>query len=279
MATESKFITLEKLRQLVEALGLDEKQRSKFLIGEWRRLKETEKEMREERERLREAEEKKILREAEERERLSEAEERERVRRTEPEERRAEMELKKLRIVLEAKQIEAETRLERLEDRRPMAAGARAPELPSFVDGKDNLDSYLLRFERYATVVGWEKETWATRLSSLLSGRSLEVYSGLSTEDALNYDRLHLALLKRYNFTEHGYRERFRGAKPEGQETPSQFLVKISNYFDKWVELGSVDKLYEGVMELMVREQFTNSCPKDVAVHLMVRKIWKSWRG
>ena len=55
MATESKSITLEELRQQVEALGLDEKQRSKFLIDEWRRLKETEKEMREERERLREA--------------------------------------------------------------------------------------------------------------------------------------------------------------------------------------------------------------------------------
>ena len=68
MATESKSITLEELRQQVEALGLDEKQRSKFLIDEWRRLKETEKEMREERERLREAEERERLREAEERE-------------------------------------------------------------------------------------------------------------------------------------------------------------------------------------------------------------------
>ena len=78
-----------------------------------------------------------------------------------------------------------ETRLERQEDRRHIAASARAPELPSFVDGKDNLDSYLLRFVRYATVAGWEKETWATRLSLLLSGKALEVYSGRSIEDIL----------------------------------------------------------------------------------------------
>ena len=32
-----------------------------------------------------------------------------------------------------------------------------------------------------------------------------------------------------------------------------------------------MDKSYERVMELMVREQFTNSCSKDVAVHLMER--------
>ena len=149
-------------------------------------------------------------------------------------------------------------------------AGARTPELPSFVDGKDNLDSYLLHFERYATVAGWEK-TWATQLSLLVYSIALEVYLSLSTEDALNYDRLHIALLKRYNFTEHGYRERCRGAKSEDQETPSQFLVRISNYFDKWVQLASVYKLYEGVMELIVHEQFTSSCSKNVVVHLMER--------
>ena len=45
MATETKSIALEELRQQVEALGSDEKQRSKLLINEWCRLKETEKEM------------------------------------------------------------------------------------------------------------------------------------------------------------------------------------------------------------------------------------------
>ena len=66
--------------------------------------------------------------------------------------------------------------------------------------------------------------------------------------------------------------ERFLG-KPNLRvnRPPSQFLVRISNYFDKWVELASVDKSYKGVMELMVREQFTNSRSKDVAVHLMER--------
>ena len=46
----------------------------------------------------------------------------------------------------------------------------KASELPGFVDGKDNLDSYLLRLERYATVAGWRLSDWATRLSPLLSG-------------------------------------------------------------------------------------------------------------
>ena len=114
-----------------------------------------------------------------------------------------------------------------------MFARTKAPVLPGFVDGKNNLDSYLLRFKRYATVAGWEQSDWATRLSPLLSGRALDVYSGLSGELARDYDKLQKALLQRYDFMEQGYCERFRGAKLEGQESPSQFIVRISNYFDE----------------------------------------------
>ena len=67
---------------------------------------------------------------------------------------------------------------------------AKAPKLPSFVDGKDDLDAYLQRFERFATIAKWEKTGWASKLSALLSGRALEVYSRLSEEAAQDYDRV-----------------------------------------------------------------------------------------
>ena len=63
---------------------------------------------------------------------------------------------------------------------------------PGFMDEKDNLNSYLLRFERYATVAGLERPDWAARRSPLLSGRALDVYSGLSDEQGIliSYRRL-----------------------------------------------------------------------------------------
>ena len=65
---------------------------------------------------------------------------------------------------------------------------AKAPKLPSFVDGKDNLDAYLQRFERFPTTAKWKKTGWASKLSALLSGHALEVYSRLSEEAAQDYD-------------------------------------------------------------------------------------------
>ena len=53
---------------------------------------------------------------------------------------------------------------------------AKAPKLPSFVDGKDDLDAYLWRIERFATTAKWDRTGWATKLTALLSGRALDVY-------------------------------------------------------------------------------------------------------
>ena len=72
----------------------------------------------------------------------------------------------------------------------PRNKDAKSPKLPSFIDEKDELDSYLLRFERYAENASWEKDTWAIKLSALLTGRAMDVYTRMSDADASDYDKL-----------------------------------------------------------------------------------------
>ena len=115
----------------------------------------------------------------------------------------------------------------------PRNKDAKSPKLPSFIDEKDELDSYLLRFERYAENASWEKDTWAIKLSALLTGRAMNVYTRMSDADASDYDKLKKALLTRYNYTEDGYRKRFREAMPETEETPDQFVIRLKNYLAK----------------------------------------------
>ena len=144
----------------------------------------------------------------------------------------------------------------------------RGPKIPCFVDGKDQLDCYLMRFERYVQDCGRTKETWASTLSVLLTGRALEVYSRLSDEDAKSYDVLKEALLRRYDLTEGGYRRKFRNARPGWDENPGQFLTRLSGYLAKWVELSGIEYTITGVLELLVKEQFMNVCSGDLTVHL-----------
>ena len=96
--------------------------------------------------------------------------------------------MERARLEFESKKGERENRSDAAEEVRRNVRIARSPELPAIVDGRDDLDNYLLRFERYATVSRWEKDSWVTQLSPLLSGRALEVYSRLSQEDAMSYE-------------------------------------------------------------------------------------------
>ena len=133
---------------------------------------------------------------------------------------------------------------------------AKLPKLPSFCDGKDNMDAYLKRFERFAKNAKWPTEEWATNLSTLLQGKALEVYSRFSTKDANDYEKLRDALLKRYQLMEEGFRQTFGNSKQEIGETAGQFVIRLSNYLARWMKLGKVKATFEGLRDLIVREQF-----------------------
>lgn len=118
----------------------------------------------------------------------------------------------------------------------------------------------------------WEKQDWATHLSALLKGKSLEVYSRLSPEDALVYDKLKEALLKRFQMSEEGFRQKFRTCKPESGETSAQFVVRLDNYLGRWIDMSKTNHTYGELKDLLLQEQFVNESNKSLALFLKERK-------
>ena len=89
----------------------------------------------------------------------------------------SEIELEKLKHSFEMKHLELMGQLEvqratfktELEKQKSeKLAHARDPKLPYFEESKDKMDSYLSRFEKYATANKWDKNVWAAYLSALL---------------------------------------------------------------------------------------------------------------
>ncbi|KAJ8037802.1 Protein NYNRIN [Holothuria leucospilota] len=146
------------------------------------------------------------------------------------------------------------------------ASPFKKPEIPCFNEKTDEIDSYLKRFERYAIATEKPKSDWAMLLSALLTGKALTVYSRLSDDDYKNYDTLKKALLFTYELNADGFRRKFRGSKPEGGETYAQFVERITGYLKRWVDLSNTDKSFEGMLDLMVRDQFYGVCSKELRV-------------
>ena len=131
---------------------------------------------------------------------------------------------------------------------------------------------YLLRFEHYAENASWEKDSWAVKLSALLIGSAMDVYTRMLDADASDYNKLKKALLTRYDYTEDSYRKRFREAMPETEETPDQFVIRLKNYLTKWLEpSGSSPQNFDALVDLIVKELFINACSEDLAMYLLER--------
>lgn len=109
----------------------------------------------------------------------------------------------------------------------------KGPKLQMFNEDKDDMDSFLLRFERYADIQKYDRSEYAIYLSALLQGSALDVYTRLSATEANDYEVLKTALLKHYLLTEEGFRKKFHGSRIDRNETASQYMSRLCNYFDR----------------------------------------------
>ena len=200
-----------------------------------------------------------------EKERIAEKEEAERIRQHEKD---------ILRIQAESDRIRSqETSMSReINDSayRPRNYG-RSPKLPVFCDGKDDMDAYLQRFERYAENEGWEDGCYGTYLGTLLSGKALEVYSRLPASEAKDYSKLKEALLIHYQLTQEDYRKKFHSGTQTSMETASQYLARLEHFFDNWIRLSRIEESFEELRELILVEKFLHSCPRELALFIRER--------
>ena len=118
-----------------------------------------------------------------------------------------EIELEKLKYSLERQhdELKGQMNLQRAvfkveleEQKAEKAAHARDPKLPYFDESKDKIDTYLSRFEKYATANEWKKSVWAAYLSALLKGRALYVYDKLSVDDAADYEKIEGSIVEEF---------------------------------------------------------------------------------
>ena len=99
-----------------------------------------------------------------------------------------------------------------------------------------------------------DRAGWSTNISAHLTGHALEVYSRMASADALGYDMLKEALLKRHQMTEEGLCSNFLECKVEDGEIRPESIVTLILYYTSWVDLTKVTRCYAGLFEMMLKE-------------------------
>ena len=180
-------------------------------------------EMKEDEARIAEMEEAERIRQhkKEDEERIAAMEEAEKIRQHEKEVLRIQVEADRIRLQETSMSREMNDSANRTRN------SGRSPKLPVFSEAKDDMDTYLQRFERYAENEGWDADCYGTYLGSLLSGKALEVYSRLPASEARDYYKLKEALLIHYQLPQEDYRKKFHSGTQTSMETASQYLARL----------------------------------------------------
>jgi transposase InsO family protein len=143
-------------------------------------------------------------------------------------------------------------------------------QLPYLTDS-DDVDRYLDHFERVAECQKWKRETWALRLSVLLTGKAREAFDQLPLEETSNYDALKTALLFLFQSTPDTYRSKFRSVRKAGNETFPQFVHRLTELLKRWVCLAGKKEEFKDLCDLIVQEQLLSSVTDDLALFIRER--------
>ena len=81
------------------------------------------------------------------------------------------------------------------------------------------------------------------------------MFNRISLDGRGDYELLKMVLLNRYRLTDADFRNKFRQAKPQDDESFSQFGIRITGYLNRWIELSETSLSYEGIRDLLIREQ------------------------
>ena len=124
----------------------------------------------------------------------------------------------------------------------------------------DDIESFLVTFERIMTAYKIPKEQWTYYLAPQLTGKAQQAFAALSTEESGVYEGVKTAVLLRYGVNEEAYRRRFRAASRREGETNRELAVRLLDLQTKWLKkCTTVDEIKEQV----AMEQFLNILPME----------------
>ena len=166
------------------------------------------------------------------------------------------------RLVGESRQVE--------ETRTNVSQGSKEGEAKLVkLTVQDDIESYLITFERVMRAYEEKENRWAVKLAPQLTGKAQQAYAAMRAEDAGTYQLLKEAILRRYDISDETYRKRFRETVKKEDETVSELAVRLDDLLQKWTKDC---KTVAEVRDLMVREQLLNALPRDLKIWVSERK-------
>ncbi|KAJ8049627.1 hypothetical protein HOLleu_02455 [Holothuria leucospilota] len=141
--------------------------------------------------------------------------------------------------------------------------------VPKFQE--DNVEKFFNHFEKLGEQLKWPRDKWSILIQSNFTGKAQEVYSALSIEDSMDYDKVKKAILQAYELVPEAYRQKFRKYRKADTQTYVEFAYQKERHFDRWCASKKVST-FDTVRQLMLVEEFKRCVNDDIKTHLEENK-------
>ena len=133
----------------------------------------------------------------------------------------------------------------------------------------DDIEAYLVTFERLMASYSAPRSSWTLELAPQLTGKAQQAYAALDPTAAADHDLLKAAILHRYAINTETHRSRLRTATLTDGETNVELVTRLTDLARKWTASATS---IEAVLDLLVLEQLSNTLPRDVQLHVRERQ-------
>nr|XP_042913112.1 uncharacterized protein LOC122273114 [Parasteatoda tepidariorum] len=175
------------------------------------------------------------------------------------------LELEKIRLEIEARQCGPSTNTDGFR-RKPVIDLLSL--MPRFDPNNNDINLYLVLFERQAQLSEVPKEFWASNLIGLLPYDVAQLIARESDDVASDYDRVKLLLLKRFKLTAEKFRQLFVKHNRTNSSSWQDFAYELRNFFQGWVS-GLEITTFKQLGELIISDQIKRKVPADVKDHFI----------
>ncbi|KAI7812514.1 hypothetical protein IRJ41_003201 [Triplophysa rosa] len=139
----------------------------------------------------------------------------------------------------------------------------KEPKLEKFTEF-DDVEHFLITFERIAAACRWTKQDWAFRLLPLLTGKARAAYVHMDVDESLIYENVKSAILRKFEINRETYRQRFRLLDVEPFESPKELYVWLKEQYVKWMQPKG--KNVEEIGEVIILEQYLQMLSPELQV-------------
>ncbi|XP_029918509.1 zinc finger protein 202-like [Myripristis murdjan] len=128
----------------------------------------------------------------------------------------------------------------------------------------DDVEHFLITFERIAVACRWPKSDWAFRLIPLLTGEARSAYVHMDIDESLDYEKVKSAILTKYDINPETYRQRFRSLEVKPGESPKELYCRLKELFGKWTQPKG--KTVQEISEILILEQYLRMLSPELQV-------------